>query len=89
MFNEKARKVNSGFTGKLPGLLKKHGVKMLGAWTVPTEHLNLMVFEASSSDVFSKLLMEPEIVALSAFETYELKRAFGMEEATEMLRQMK
>jgi hypothetical protein len=89
MFNEKARKVNLEFTGKLPELLMKHGVKVLGSWSVPTEHLNIMVFEASSSEVVNKLLMEPEVIALSAFETYEIKRGFSMEEAMQMLQQMK
>jgi len=40
-----------------------------------------MVYEAKSLDVFQKLFMEPEVLALSAYETYEVKLAFGMEEA--------
>jgi len=87
MFNEKARKVLLELAGKMDGLLKKHGVKMLGSWNVPTEHLALDVYEAPSLDAFEKLGMEPEIVALSKFETYEIKLAYGMEESMRMLQQ--
>lgn len=33
--------------------------------------------------------MEPEVMALSAYETHEWKMALGMEEAIKMLRQAK
>jgi len=32
-FNEKSQKTTLKFMGKLDELLKKHGVKMVGAWT--------------------------------------------------------
>lgn len=89
MFNEKARKVNAEYMSKLDGLLKKYGVKMLGAWGVPTEHLNITVFETPSLDIFLKLWMEPEVLALGAYETYEVKVALSMEESMKMLRQAK
>lgn len=89
MFNEKARKVFMEYVSKLDGILKKHGMKMLGNWTVPTEHLSVLVFEAPSSEAFEKCGMEPEVLALSAYETYEVKSALGMEEAMKMLRQAK
>jgi hypothetical protein len=38
-FNEKSRKVLMEYLSKRDGLLKKHGIKMLGSWTVPAEHL--------------------------------------------------
>ena len=89
MFNEKARKAFFEFSGKLIGLMRKHGVKLLGSWSAPTEHLNLMIFEAPNSDVFNNVLMEPEVIALSAFETYEVKRVFSMEESIKFLQQTK
>lgn len=60
---------------------------MLGSWNVPTEHLAVDVYEAPSLDAFEKLGMEPEIVALSEFETYEIKLAYRMEESMRMLQQ--
>ena len=89
MFNEKARKVFMEYVSKLDGILKKHGMKMLGNWTVPTEHLSVVVFEAPSLEAFAKCGMEPEVLALSAYETYEVKLALGMEETMKMLRQAK
>jgi hypothetical protein len=89
MFNEKARKVYMEYFSKLDGLSKKHGIKNLGGWSVYTEHLSVYVCEAPSLDVFNKLGMEPEVLALSAYETYEVKLALSMEEAMKMLRQAK
>jgi hypothetical protein len=89
MFNEKARKVYMEYFSKLDGISKKHGIKMLGACTVYTEHLTVNIFEAPSLEAFQKCGMEPEVLAISAYETYEVKSALGMEEATKMLRQTK
>jgi hypothetical protein len=87
MFNEKVRKVLLELAGKMDRLLKKHGVKSLGTWSAPTEHLTFDLYEAPSLDAFEKLGMEPEIVAVSEFETYEIKLAYGMEESMRMLQQ--
>jgi hypothetical protein len=89
MFNEKARKVYMEYSSKLDGLMKKHGIKNLGGWGVYTEHLTVMVGEAPSLDAFQKLGMEPEVLAMSAYETCEVKLASSMEEAAKMLRQAK
>jgi len=89
MFNEKARKVQMELMNKSDELMKKHGVKNLGSWAVPTEHLSFEVYEAPSLDAFGKLGMEPEILALSEFETYEIKLATSFEEAAQMLKQIR
>lgn len=89
MFNEKARKVYMEYMSKLDGLLKKHGIKMLGSWTVYTEHLSVIVFDAPSLDAMNKCASDPTIMALSAFETYEVKAALSMEEAVKMLQRAK
>jgi hypothetical protein len=89
MFNEKARKVWTEYFSKEDGLLKKHGVKSLGSWIVGTEHLSVGVFEAPSLDAFEKLGMEPQVLALTAYMTYEIKLALSMEEVAKMLRQAK
>ena len=89
MFNEKARKVSLQLVNKMEGLLKKHGVKMVGLWQVPTEHLFFEVYEAPSYEAFQKLGREPEIQAWIAYNTMEMKIAIRMEEATQMLLQAK
>jgi uncharacterized protein with GYD domain len=85
MFNEKARKVFMAYISKRDGLLKKHGVKMIGSWTVIGEHLAVWIFEAPSSDAFGKFLMEPELMAWNAFETMEVKMAISSEEVMKMM----
>jgi len=89
LFNEEKRKVNLAYLDKLDAWSKKYGVKMVGAWSVPNEHLNLNVIEASSLEAFQKFSMEPEALAVSASETTEVKVAFNLEEISKMLRQTK
>jgi hypothetical protein len=89
MFNEKARKATMGYMSKREGLLKKHGIKDLGAWVVLGEHLTIFVGEAPSLDAFQKLMMEPEYIALTAYATIERKVVLSMEEAMKMLKQAK
>jgi peptidase E len=66
--------------------LQKHGMKILGNWAVPKEHLAFAVLEAPSSKAFQKLGMEPEALAMSAYETYEVKSALDMKEVVKRLR---
>jgi uncharacterized protein with GYD domain len=85
MFNEKTRKIIMEYMRKRDGLLKKYGVKELGSWTAMGEHLAVMVFEAPSLDAFEKFSMEPEFLAVHAFETVEVKLAVSNEEIAKML----
>ena len=74
------------YFSKQEGLLKKHGIKELGSWTVIGEHLMVSVYEAPSSDALLKFLMEPEYAAVSAFETMEVRMAVSNEEIAKMLK---
>jgi hypothetical protein len=87
MFNEKVRKVTLQLVTKMEELLKKHGVKMVGTWLVPTEHLMFEVYEAPSYEAFQKFGREPEILATMAYNTTEMKSAISAEEAAQMLLQ--
>lgn len=77
------------FLDKIDGLMKKYGVKELGSWTIPNEHLGFEVFEAPSLDAVTKLFMEPVAMALGTFETCELKAAFNSEEMVKMMQKAK
>jgi tyrosyl-tRNA synthetase len=89
-FNEKSRKVTLELIGKLDKLLKKHGCKMLGAWSVePSEHLGLWVIEAPTLEAFQKFGMEPEVLAASAYCTIETKIVTSLEEETKLRQQAK
>jgi hypothetical protein len=88
-FSEKSRKVALEWFSKRDGLLKKHGIKSIGSWNVPAEHLSIFVAEASSLDAFQKLMMEPEYIAFLGYVTVETKVALSMDDATKMLKQAK
>lgn len=87
IFNEKTRKLWLDYVRKSDELWKKHGVKMLGAWTVPNEHLYVEVDEAPSLEAIQNLSMEPEIQAFGAYETWEMKIAYSLNEIAQMLQQ--
>ena len=59
---------------------------MLGVYGVHTEHLTISIIEAPSLEAWQKASMEPEIVALSEFESYEVKLAYSGEDAAKMLK---
>jgi uncharacterized protein with GYD domain len=85
IFNEKTRKIMTECNDKFDRLAKRYGVKIIGSWTVPNEHIGFTVFEAPSLEAITKLMMEPAIMALGAFETTELKATFNAEELVKMM----
>ncbi len=89
LYNEEKRKANLAGLNTLDAWQKKYGVKLVGAWSVPNEHLNFMVFEAPSLEAFQASMMDPTIMAMSAGETTEIKVAMNLEEINRMLRQTK
>ena len=89
MFNEKARKLWLDYFNKSQELYRKHGARRIGAWTVPSEHQYVEVLEIPSLEVWEKLGLDPLVSAFGAYETYEVKLAYKMEEVAEMLKQAK
>jgi hypothetical protein len=86
MNNEKMKKMASEMMDKIGGLTKKHGIKMVGNWAVAREHLNIIVYEASSLDAFLKLQMEPAIRKWQAQHTTEIKIATTTKEAMKLIK---
>jgi hypothetical protein len=86
MNNEKMKKMASEIMDKIGALTKKHGIKMVGNWSVAQEHLSIIVYEAPSLDAFLKLQMEPEIMKWVAQHTTEIKIAMTTEEAMKLLK---
>ena len=85
MFHEKAKKLWVEYIGESEELFKKHGLRRLGGWVVPSEHLSIGVFEAPNLEAFQGFMMDPVCLPFSAYETMEVKLAFSMEEAGQML----
>jgi uncharacterized protein with GYD domain len=87
-FNEKTRKTWLALFDKMDGLLKKHGIKLVGNWIVVPEHLSVVVFEAPSLEALLKYAMEPEVTAMSATSTTEIKAVSSLEEVKQNLQQI-
>ena len=85
MFNETTKRVYAKWASSYAESYRKHGVKLIGGWTVHAEHLNFWVVDAPSLEAFQALMMEPDILALSAIESMEFKMATSMEEAVKMM----
>ena len=88
-FNDTTRKATVELGDKLEELSKKHGIKTVGVWIVPGEHLVFMVFDAPSLEAFENFNDEPEIDALAGFNTSETKLAYSMQEVMQRLQQPK
>jgi uncharacterized protein with GYD domain len=85
MFNETTKRVYEKWYNSVAENYRKHGVKLIGGWTVHGEHLNFWVVDAPSLEALQALMMEPDILALSAIETMEFKVAMNMEEVAKMM----
>jgi hypothetical protein len=88
LWNEKSAKIYAEAAAKLPEFEAKHGVKMIGFWNVPNEHLTVEVFQAPNFEAFQAISMEPEIVNMQNVDTIEIKQALTMEEAMQMMQMM-
>jgi uncharacterized protein YaaR (DUF327 family) len=86
MNNEKMKKMASEIMDKIGALTKKHGIKMVGSWSVVREHLSIIVYEAPSVDAFLKFQMEPAIRKWQAQHTTEIKIAMTTKEAMKPLK---
>ena len=85
-FNEKSKKAFINSFDRSEELAAKHNVKMVGSWTIPTEHIYYMVFDAPSLDAFNDFGMEPDILAMAAFHTAEVKIVTNLKEKVKKLK---
>ena len=89
MLNEKGRKLILDVATKIEPLTKKYGVKVLGMWTDPWEHLIVSIYESPSLEAFQKLSMDPELAAWNVLNTTETKIGYGLQDVEKMVRQAK
>ena len=84
--NDATKQLNQQTMSQLPELTKKHGIKVVGAWTVVNEHLLVMVYETPSFEAFQKFLMEPALMKwIASQETAEYKVAMTAEESMKLV----
>ena len=85
MYNETAKRAWAKLFANQGEIQTKDGVKPIGAWTVHGEHQTFGVFEAPSLEALHAYMMDPDVLAINASETMELKMVIGMEEVLKML----
>ncbi|HYA33821.1 MAG TPA: hypothetical protein VEG65_07515 [Candidatus Bathyarchaeia archaeon] len=84
-YNEKSAKTLAAYASKLPELLAKHGIKIVGACTVNSEHLAVQILEAPSFEAMMAWGKEPENANMSNWQTTEFKIANTFEETAQMI----
>ena len=89
LFNEKTKKLTLNIADKIEGLANKHGIKVIGVWNVPSEHLIVMLYDAPSLEAYEKFTMDPVMLPWDSFNTTYSKVAYGMEQAIKMLKEVK
>jgi len=87
MFNKEARKATLALMANQEALMKKYKAKPLGGWVVSNEHLVIWAIEVPSLDIMQQFMMEPVMIAQSAFNTIEVKVATSIEESAKLLQQ--
>jgi hypothetical protein len=59
----------AGRVSKAAPLREKHGIKIVGSWTLEPEHQTISVVEVPTVDAWVKYGMEPELVKYSSLQT--------------------
>jgi uncharacterized protein with GYD domain len=86
MNNEKVKKVYVDSVATMDKLMKKHGIKMVGAWAAMNEHLFVAVCEAPTMDAVVKFGMEPENIRWGAYNETVVQPVMSLEEAMKMVK---
>jgi hypothetical protein len=81
--NEKSMKTWRALNAKWEQLIKKHGVKLIGAWHDAGNHRLILVWDGSM-DALMKLWMEPEMMAFGAIHNNELVPVTTYEESVKL-----
>ena len=87
--NERTGEIAMEMADKLEELTEKHGVKLVGHWSVRFEHLTLRVYEAPSFETFQEFTMEPVIMKWMKYTTAEVKIAMNFDETMQLIQQAK
>jgi hypothetical protein len=81
--NEKSMKAWRALNAKWEQLIKKHGVKLVGAWHDGMNHRFVMVWDGTLEKLM-ELSMEPEMMAFGAFHNNELCPVMTLEESRKL-----
>jgi hypothetical protein len=82
--NEKVKKVTLAFMSKHEQLLKKHGIKEVGAWHSAEDHVSVVVSDVPNVEAMQGFMMEPEVLNFMAYQTGHTRLVTTIEEAAKM-----
>jgi len=86
MHEEKIKKLYVAVYNQMEPLMKKYGIKLVGAWASMPDHLSVMVWDAPSTEAMMKMSMEPVIMAWAGYQTIETKPVMTLEEVMKLLK---
>jgi len=92
--HEGPRKIALELVEKTEALTKKHGVKVLGVWSVHNEqqecmHETYSLYDTPSLEAYEKLSLEPEFVAWYNIHAVENKVVLDVPDTIKLLTQAK
>ena len=89
MYNEEYKKLFASMNvEEREKIMHKHGIKDVGSWMVPSEHLSVHVVEAPSAEAYHQFVAEFNPPYLR-FSTTEMKIAISAKEAMKMMMETK
>jgi hypothetical protein len=86
--NEKVRKVTFEAASQMELLAKKHGIKIVGGWTVHSKHFQVFVYEAPSFEAMQAWSSEPAIANMMGFYNSDIWVAVPLAEQMQQWMQM-
>jgi hypothetical protein len=81
--NEKSMKAWRALNAKWERLIRKHGVKLIGAWHDAMNHRLVMIWDGSLEKLM-ELFMEPETMAFGAIHNTEFVPVTTYEESVKL-----
>ncbi len=85
--NEYYRKPTLEGMSQMEELAKKHGVKIIGAWSVHPKHFQVVVYDAPNFEALAAFSMEPPMKKAQGMYDIDTWPAMTMQEVAQMLMQ--
>jgi Domain of unknown function (DUF3303) len=85
--NEYYRKATLEGMSQMEELAKKHGVKIVGAWSVHSKHFQVIVYDVPNFEALMAFSMEPPMKKAQDMYDIDVWPAMNMQEVAQMLMQ--
>jgi muconolactone delta-isomerase len=86
MNNEKVKKATLNCMAKMEQINKKYGIKVVGMWSSPPEHMEWSVYDAPSMEALIKVSMEPEVMSYLKYNITEIHPVMTVEESVKLMK---